>query len=356
MRMRKQIVRAILPILACTALLYGCAMLTSTEAVIDVSATSGVVPLTIAFDGSGSSGPDGITTFRWSFGTGDERYGESGTYTYQRAGRFELSLTVRGADGNTATESVWVDVDPAIWVADENLNVVYRLDMQGAVLDAFAVPRPQPKGITIADVGGETRLLVACYGGGNQRILQMDPATGAVLEERVAPAQSPLYLTYGASAPERVWHLDGLSRKIYELDRGSGQVLGSFGINYFRASLQIGNIAFLYAPQGIAWTPATGKAGILWYMEGETELLYQIEIVPATDFMSGTQLEIHEDAVAVDSTLFPVGGMDWYDGYLWVVDVNHHQIVQIDPETGQRTGQVIGGFPGATASGLEIQQ
>jgi len=40
---------------------------------------------------------------------------------------------------------------------------------------------------------------------------------------------------------------------------------------------------------------------------------------------------------------------------LWVVDVNTHSIVQIDPETGLATGETIAGFPGAATAGLEIQ-
>jgi PKD repeat protein len=334
----------------------GCMFFARTEAVIEVSATTGVVPLTITFTGEGSSGPSEITTHRWSFGTGEEWYEPSGTYTYEHAGRYTLTLTVRTADGKTDATSVEVVVEPAVWVCDENLDRVYKLDMVGAALKTFDLPVADPKGVAIAESAGKTWVFVACFGGGSQRILRVDQASGAVSEEYVAPAQDPLYLTYGWLEPQRIWHVDGLSRKIYELNPTNGQVRDSFGTNYFRASQQVGNETFLQSPQGLAWDEDGGESGLLWYLEGETRLLYAIEIDPPINIFEGIQLEIDRDPVPVDAAVFPVAGMDEYDGYLWVVDRDDHEIVQIDPTTGTRTGAVISGFPGASTSGLAIQQ
>jgi PKD repeat protein len=338
------------------AILGGCMFFARTEAVIEVSATAGVVPLTVTFTGEASSGSSEITTHRWSFGTGEEWYEPNGTYTYEHAGRYTLTLTVRSADGKTDTTSVEVVVEPAVWVCDENLDRVYKLDMGGAVLKTFDLPVADPKGVTIAETAGAAWVLVACYGGGSQRILRVDQTTGAVSDEYVAPAQDPLYLTFGWLEPQRIWHVDGLSRKIYELNPASGQVRDSFGTNYFRASQQIGNETFLQSPQGLGWDEDGGESGLLWYLEGETRLLYAIEIDPPINIFEGIQLEIDRDPVPVDATVFPVAGMDEYDGYLWVVDRDDHEIVQIDPTTGARTGVVITGFPGASTSGLAIQK
>ena len=355
--MRTRRVLAVLTtVVGILAILGGCMFFSRTEAVIEVSTATGVVPLTVTFTGEASSGSSEITTHRWSFGTGEEWYEPNGTYTYEHAGRYTLTLTVRSADGKTDTTSVEIVVEPAVWVCDENQDRVYKLDMAGAVLKTFDLPVADPKGVTIAETAGKTWVFVACYGGGSQRILRVDQTTGAVSDEYVAPAQDPLYLTYGWLEPQRIWHVDGLSRKIYELNPASGQVRDSFGTNYFRASQQIGNETFLQAPQGLGWDENGGESGLLWYLEGETRLLYAIEIDPPINIFEGIQLEIDRDPVSVDATLFPVAGMDEYDGRLWVVDRDDHEIVQIDPATGVRTGVVISGFPGAGTSGLAIQK
>ena len=334
----------------------GCLFFSRIEAVLDVSAPTGVVPLTIAFSADASSSTAGISTVRWTFGNGDESYESSGTYTYEHAGRYTVTLTVRGEDGETESTTVEIVVEPGIWICDENLDRIYKLDMSGVVLATFDLPVAEPKGLAVAETEGKTWLFVSCSGGGRQRVLQVDPVTGLAEAECVAPAQDPLYLTYGASDPRRLWHVDGLSRRIYELNPASCQVLDSFGTNYFRASQQVGNEVFLQTPQGLCWDGTEGGAGMLWYLEGETGLLYAIGIDPPINMFEGTQLEIDDPPIAVDGTVFPVSGMDVYDGVLWVVDRDDHEIVQIDPETGQRTGLRIGGFPGANTSGLAIQR
>ena len=336
-------------------LLAGCAWFGGTHAVIDVSVESGVVPLTIAFDGRSSDGRGGIASYQWNFGTGDATYEPNGTYTYEQAGRFTLTLTVRDADGRIDVVTMEIDVSPAIWTCDENLQRVYKLNTAGDVLQTIDLATSEPRGIAVVNTGGQDWLYVACRGGGNQRLLKVDPSTGAVDADFPAPAQDPLYLTFGGADPERLWHVDGLSRNIYAINHNNGQVLSVFGTNYFRASAQVGGEAFLLTPQGLAWTPAPPSSGDLWYLEGDTHLLYRLHIVPPVGIFGGIQLTIDTEPVEVDETVFPVAGMDWYDGGLWVVDRDDHRIVEIDPETGARTGEVIEGFPGAATSGLDIQ-
>jgi len=325
------------------------------QAIIEATPLSGVVPLVIHFDGAGSTGPDGISTYTWNFGTDDPvSYEASGTYTYAHAGTFSLVLTVRAADGSTDQETVTVEVEPAVWITDENLNRIYKLDMQGTELDSFLLPFTEPRGITVAEVGGESWLFIACYNGGNQRIVRIDPITGNVSQNYSAPAQSPLQLTYGATGQKQIWHVDGLSRKIYRLNPPDLQVYDSYGQSYFKAtSPQIGSLPFLWKPQGLDWTPETNAAGHLWYFEGENRLLYKIKIIPGYDIMSNTQLQIVGDPVNIP--IFSASAIDIYDGMLWVIDVNTHAIIEVDPTTGIVTGSKITGFPGAAPAGLEIQ-
>ncbi|MBU0595431.1 PKD domain-containing protein [Candidatus Bipolaricaulota bacterium] len=341
--------------LGCLVLVSGCTLFRTTQAVITVTAEAGIVPLTVSYDGNASVGVDGISTYHWTFGTGAESYEVGGTYTYRHAGTFDLTLTVRGENGKTDTASVQIEVLPAVWVCDENLQQVFKLDMEGDVVATHDVPVADPRGVTVAEVAGADWLFVACYGGGNQRILQMDPASGAVSAEYTAPAGAPLYLSYAAQEPMRLWHVDGLSRRIYEMNPANGQVIGAFGTNYFRSSGQVGGEVFLQTPMGIDWTEEPASSGFVWYLEGETRWLYQFDVDAPINIFEGVQLMAVGEPVEVDASVFPVAGMDIYDGRLWVVDRDHHEIVQIDLDTGLPTGARVSGFPGAAVSGLEIQ-
>ena len=350
-----QLVTAVVVLLECLVLVAGCTLFQTTRAVIAVSVEEGIVPLTIAYDGSGSVGAGGISTYHWIFGTGDEVYQGNGTYTYRHAGSFDLTLTVRAENGKTSTTTVHIDVGPAVWVCDENLQQVFKLDIEGNRLATLDVPVTHPRGVTVAEVAGVDSLFVSCYGGGNQRILQMDPTSGTVLAEHTAPGGDPLYLSYGEQEPQRLWHADGLSRRIYEVTPVSWQVMNGFGTNYFRTSGQVGDETFLQTPMGIDWTEEAGSSGFIWYLEGETRWLYQFDVDAPINIFGGIQLVAAGDPIEIDSSVFPVAGMDIYDGWLWVVDRNHHEIAQIDPATGLPTGVTISGFPGAAVSGLEIQ-
>jgi len=77
---------------------------------------SGQAPLTVSFDASASSDPDGrIATYAWSFGDGASGSGVTASRTYVAAGTFNVVLTVtddRGATG-TATRAVTVTSGPA---------------------------------------------------------------------------------------------------------------------------------------------------------------------------------------------------------------------------------------------------
>lgn len=170
------------------------------KAVIEVSLREGFVPLTIEFDGSGSSAAAGISTYTWDFGTDDpDSHEVSGAYTYEHAGTFTLALTVRAEDGSTDTETVTITVEPAVWITDENQGRIYKLDMEGNELDSFDLPVTEPRGITIAEASGQDWLFVACFNGGDQKILRIDPTNGNVSHQYDAPGQSPKNLAFGAA-------------------------------------------------------------------------------------------------------------------------------------------------------------
>jgi len=336
--------------------LTGCVFFPKTEANIDLTALSGVVPLTITYSGNESQGPGGIDTWHWQFEDGVDIHAVSGEYTFRHAGTYEVTLIVRAKDGSVASETVQVNVEPAFWVADANLEIVQKLDLQGNVVTSLPSPGAQPQGVALVESGGQWSLYLACQGNGVQRIYRMDPVTGEVLSEFAAPAQSPAYLAYGALAPFRLWHVDAMSRQIYELLAGSGQFINAFGATYFQSSPNLGNVPFLQTPAGLAWDSAGGIAGALWLLEAETWNVHQLLVDPPINIFESVQLELQPSPIPLDSSVCPVAGMDWFDGFLWVIDRDRHRIAQIDPATGLPTGQSIGGFPGATASGLAIQR
>ena len=73
-------------------------------AVATASPTSGAAPLTVSFDGSGSSDPDdGIASYSWSFGDGGSGTGAHVSHTYSSAGTYPATLTVRDNSGATGT-------------------------------------------------------------------------------------------------------------------------------------------------------------------------------------------------------------------------------------------------------------
>ncbi len=79
-------------------------------AVIDVSKTSGYAPLSLVFDGSMSSDPDGnVTEYSWDFGDGATSLGSQANHTYTALGLFTATLTITDNDGANSSTSVQID-------------------------------------------------------------------------------------------------------------------------------------------------------------------------------------------------------------------------------------------------------
>jgi PKD repeat protein len=68
---------------------------------------------TVAFDGSGSSDDVDIVSWEWSLryaGSDLSFGGEYALFTFDRAGMYQVTLTVRDAAGNSDTDTFWVSV------------------------------------------------------------------------------------------------------------------------------------------------------------------------------------------------------------------------------------------------------
>jgi len=86
-------------------------------AAISASPTSGAAPLTVNFDGSGSSDPDAgdtITAYSWDL-NGDGTFGDATTatttYTYNTPGSYTASLRVTDKHATSSTSSVTISVN-----------------------------------------------------------------------------------------------------------------------------------------------------------------------------------------------------------------------------------------------------
>jgi glucose/arabinose dehydrogenase len=77
------------------------------SAVAQVTPTSGPAPLTVSYNGTGSSDPQGEPlTYAWNFGDGTTSTSASGTHTYTAPGTYTAQLTVMDTEGLTASASV----------------------------------------------------------------------------------------------------------------------------------------------------------------------------------------------------------------------------------------------------------
>jgi PKD repeat protein len=68
---------------------------------------------TVAFDGSRSSDDVGIVSWEWSLsyaGSNLRFGGETALFTFERAGLYQVTLTVTDAAGNSDTDLFWISV------------------------------------------------------------------------------------------------------------------------------------------------------------------------------------------------------------------------------------------------------
>ena len=96
----------------------------SLSAVAKVDTTAGEAPLPVRFDGAQSASVAGkIVGYEWDFGDGATARSAVETHTYEKAGTYRASLTVKDDQGRIAVDRVILTVAPADVVAPTLLDV-----------------------------------------------------------------------------------------------------------------------------------------------------------------------------------------------------------------------------------------
>lgn len=147
-------------------------------ATIDPSATSGIAPLAVVLDASGSVDPDGsIVKWEWNFGDGATAQGETVTHTFAE-GTWQTQLTVTDNGGAIGTATITVTVTNEAPVA----KIVSSASTGNAPLAVTF------DGSTSIDPDG----IVASYA---WTVTDQEPATGATLTRTFGPGNYTVTLT-----------------------------------------------------------------------------------------------------------------------------------------------------------------
>lgn len=246
--------------------------------------TSSVSNLTVQFDGSSSSDPDGsVASYAWDFGDGETGTTATPTHVYAAPGSYDVTLTVTDDDAGTdsVTRTVTVSDPPPAGVAAS---------------DAFG--RSVTDGWGTADNGGAWTLA-----GG---VARFDVANGRGSIEMLNPGGGPRTSLDGVSARD----VDAtVSVALDKLANGGGafayagvRTSGNTGLNSYRAKVKVVN---------------TGRVTLYVnrVVNGVETVVDSVLLPAGTTYAVGDQLRIRLQAVGSSPTTvraktWPVGSAE----------------------------------------------
>jgi PKD repeat protein len=118
------------------------------NAVIYTDVTSGYVPLTVQFDASGSSDPDGdIVSYQWNFGDGESDIGEVVGHTFLTTGEYTVTLTVEDNEGATAQAQITITAEEEF----AEVTLIPYSEMTLVYVDSEEIYRGNGRGINAID-------------------------------------------------------------------------------------------------------------------------------------------------------------------------------------------------------------
>ncbi|MBY0401599.1 PKD domain-containing protein, partial [Myxococcota bacterium] len=126
-------------------------------AALSASPLTGDWPLTVTFDGSGSSDPDGtIARYEWSFGDGGRASGATASHTYREPGTFLARLLVTDDQGATGSTTRSIVVTGPVTLSGRVTYDRVPFGATGTGLDYTRTTRPPARGIVVEllDAGG----------------------------------------------------------------------------------------------------------------------------------------------------------------------------------------------------------
>src|SRR6476620_7792760 len=140
-------------------------------AVVNATPTSGLAPLSVSFNGSGSSDSDGtIASYSWDFGDSTNANGVTTSHTYNAAGSYTARLTVTDDDGAVSSATVVITVTAPVPAAPSSLALTAASASQlnlawtdnASNEDGFKIERCTGNSCTnfaqVATVGGNVKI------------------------------------------------------------------------------------------------------------------------------------------------------------------------------------------------------
>jgi PKD repeat protein len=255
-------------------------------AVLKATPTSGTAPLMVAFDGTGSTDPDGaVSSYAWDFGDGSSGSGGTVNHQYTNAGSYTARLTVNDTSGSSASATATISVNaPSCTFSLSSTKASFR--PKGGT-GSLTVTAPQGCGWTSS--GAPTWITVTSGSGAGSGSFSYTVARNTGGRRTATLTIAGLAFTVSQSAPRLAT---------------VGLYAPSSGAFFLRDSNSTGfaDTAFSYGPSGLGWTPLVGD----WNGDG-TDTVGLYDPAHSTFFLRNSNTAGFADIAFA----FGVGGLGW---------------------------------------------